>query len=189
MQTYYHTQETVCSNARSLLLSQSFRCYRYLQQEKSMPTHQKGQKRDKELTKSASVIDPAALLTPTSHHHPISTVRGTASTRTPYYSSCCHRWEMSRRRETGDAIVYVITEHARMWYAHCAVRTQPSLQQQYFARPLMHESAGAKVVKREGKKEEPDCRCRVRQCLAFSLFSLIFAVLIHVCAASVFFRN
>ena len=51
-------------------------------------------------------MDPAILLSPTSHHHPMNTMTGTTSTRTPYFSSRCHRWEISRRREPGESIVY-----------------------------------------------------------------------------------
>ena len=100
---------------------QSCRCYRYLLQEKSILSPPIREVRnEKELTKSASAIDPAVLLSPTSHHHPINTTRGTTSTRTPYGSSRCHRWEMSRRREPGDAIVYHSLTDTR------AVRTQPT---------------------------------------------------------------
>ena len=66
---------------------------------------------EKELTKSASVIDPATLLSLTRHHHPMNTTRGTTSTRTPY-SSRCYRWEISRGLEPVDAIVY--QRHARI---------------------------------------------------------------------------
>ena len=82
---------------------QSCYCYRYLQQEKStLSPPIREVRNEKELTKSASAIDPADLLSPMSHHHPMNTTRGTTSTRTPYYSSRCHRWEMSRRREPDD---------------------------------------------------------------------------------------
>ena len=118
MQTYYHTQETVCSNARSLLLS-VLSLLQIPETCKNTPTHQRGKKRDKELTKSASVIDPAALQTPTSHHHPMSTMRGTTSTRTPYYSSRCHRWEMSRRRELQAMRLFMLSQNPRV----CGMRT------------------------------------------------------------------
>ena len=47
---------------------QSCRCYRYLQQEKStLSSPIREVRNEKELTKSSSVIDPAALLSPTSN--------------------------------------------------------------------------------------------------------------------------
>ena len=80
---------------------------------------------EKEFTKSASIMDPAVLMSPTSHHHPTNTTTGTTSTRTSYFSSRCHRWEMSRRREPGDAIIYHADGTARTQtqvVAHCTVR-------------------------------------------------------------------
>ena len=79
---------------------------KYLQLEKStLSPPIREVRNEKELTKSAFVIDPVALLSPTNHHHPMNTTRGKTSIRIPYYSSRCNRWEMSRCREPGDAIV------------------------------------------------------------------------------------
>ena len=102
---YYSTQETVCSNARSLLLC---RCYRYLQQKKSTPTGPSIREVRNEIESLQNLLPSSIPLTfclrrGTSTR---STTRGTTSIRTPYYRSNCHRWEVSRRREPGDSIVY-----------------------------------------------------------------------------------
>ena len=156
-------------------------CYRYPQQEKSTlsPTIREVGN-EKELTKTASVTDPAALLSPTSHHHSMNTTRATTTTRTPYYSSRCHHWEMSRRREPSNAIVY---------HRHTS-SSQPSRSTAaiVFCAPAY---APAQKSRRENRKEEPDNQIAVVECFSVEPFlsSLPFTVLVYVCAPSVFFRN
>ena len=154
---------------------------------------------EKELTKSASAVDPAVLLSPTSHrHYPMNTTTGTTSTRTPYFSSRCHRWEMSRRREPGDAIVYhadhadctARTQSQTQVVAHCAVRTQSYGCGNSISR-VRSAAAGAKVKARRHKRRarQPDYRCRVASALVLSLFFIIYLfrhINICVCRVSIF---
>ena len=182
MQTYYHTQETVCSNARSLLLSvlsllQIYTC------NKRKVRHQRGQKRDKELTKSASVIDPAALLTPTTHHYPMSTTRETTSTRTPYYSSRCHRWEMSRRREPG---LFMLSQNTRV----CGMRTAQCTRNRRCGNSISRARSYKRqpALKSQGAKAEKKSHIAVAecatQCSVFSHFRC--RISICVCGVSIF---
>ena len=148
--------------------------YRYLHQEKSTLSQPIREViNEEEHTKSVSVTDPAALLSPTSHHHPMNTTGGTTSTRAPYYSSSCHRWEMSRRREPGDAIVYHSPQTYLVRTSLCSalLRTQPSrLRQQYFERPFIHT---ALKLRREDKKEKPDKQIAVVEGFSVELFFLL----------------
>ena len=125
---------------------QSCRCYRYLQQEKSTFSPPiRGVRNEKKLSKTASVTDPAALLSPTSHHHFWNTTREKTSSRTPYYSSYYHRWDMSRRRKLSDEIVYHRhTRSAQMSRAAAAI---------VFRAPALH---AALKSRREDRKEESD---------------------------------
>ena len=149
---------------------------------KELSAHPSEVRNEKELTKSASVMDPAVLLSPTSHY-PMNTTTGMTSTRTPYFSSRRHRWAMSRRREPGDAIVYhadhadctARTQSQTQVVAHCAVRTQPSYGCGNSISRARSAAAGTKVKARRHKRRarQPDYRCRVASALVLSLFFII----------------
>ena len=144
---------------------------------KGPSAHPSEVRNEKELTKSASVMDPAVLLSPTSYHYPMNTTTGTTSIRTPYFSSRCHRWEMSRRPEPSDAIVYHVdcTAHTQLWTYRQSVRTQPSYgcgnstsrARSYTRRPA--RSQGAKA-----QKKSKIVRLPISSALVLSLFFIIY---------------
>ena len=186
VQTYYTilkrqsvAMPVVCS------CCQSCRCQIYLQQ-KRKERHQRGQTRDKELTKSASVIDPAVLLTPTRHHHPMSTTRGTTSTRMRQYSSRCHRWEMSRRREPG---LFMLSQNDRTRaYAVCALRSAHAARNRRCGHSIARARSCTRqpALKSQGAKADKKSHIAVAECATqCSLFSL-FRISICVCGVSIF---
>ena len=161
---------------------------KYLQQENStLSPPIREVRNEKELTKSASVIDPATLLSPTNHDHPKNTTRGTTSTRTPHYSSRCNRWKKSRCREPGISRYDCLSQrHTRS--AQCAVRTQPlrtAVAVVFRAPAYAH---GAKVKARRPKRSQIT-KLLWSSALVLSRFFLFLFfrhISICVCAVSIF---
>ena len=169
------------------------------------PTYQRGQKRDKELTKSASVIDPADLLSPTRHQHSMNDERDNihqdavlqkqlsslGSEQTPG-AGRSHCLSQSIGTDTRVVCTVQCAESTPVRTRTGVVQAQPSRLRQYFARPLIHAAAGAKVKAQRQKRRARLNHIAVVECSTvnvesfLSSLSLFRRVSICVCGVNIF---
>ena len=143
------------------------------------PTYQRGSKRDKKLTKSASVIDPADMLSPMRHQHSMNNERDNihqdavlqkqlsslVNEQTPGAGrSHC----LSQSIHTDTRVVYTVQCSEPVRTRTGVVQSQHSWLRQYFARPLIHAAVGARV-KAQRQKKEPDNHIAVVECCSVNV--------------------